>query len=162
MDCVIVLMKYHHHHDNQRFCLIRKQRPAWQKGKLNLPGGKIDPGETPEQAAAREVQEETGFSVYDAPKVLGKIVDGDTTIYCVKASVWYSGGERRASEDEEVLWMDWYQIQDDPNLIPNLRVIIPLMAFGFEGWVITDEDPSFGKATHEFSISVKSDLWDGK
>ena len=31
------------------------------KGNLNFPKGKIEPGETPEQAAAREVLEETGL-----------------------------------------------------------------------------------------------------
>lgn len=31
------------------------------KGNLNFPKGKIEPGESPEQAAAREVHEETGL-----------------------------------------------------------------------------------------------------
>ncbi len=33
-------------------------------GKLDLPGGFIDPGETAEQAAVREIQEELGIEVY--------------------------------------------------------------------------------------------------
>ncbi|MEM7574469.1 MAG: NUDIX domain-containing protein [Bacteroidota bacterium] len=33
----------------------------YRRGYLDLPKGKIDPGETPEQAAIREVQEETGL-----------------------------------------------------------------------------------------------------
>jgi 8-oxo-dGTP diphosphatase len=43
--------------------VIRKNRPAWQAGKLNFPGGKIEAGETPVQAAARELREETGIDV---------------------------------------------------------------------------------------------------
>ena len=41
--------------------LVWKNRPAWQAGKLNGVGGKIEAGETPVQAMNREFAEETGF-----------------------------------------------------------------------------------------------------
>lgn len=40
--------------------LIRKNRPDWQKGKLNGVGGRVEEGETPKQAMEREFSEETG------------------------------------------------------------------------------------------------------
>ena len=46
--------------DRSRVLLIRKNRPAWQAGKLNGLGGKIEPGETPPQAMRREFREEQG------------------------------------------------------------------------------------------------------
>jgi len=50
-----------------RFCgeqvlLLRKQRPAWQNGKLNGVGGKIERGETPMLAMACEWIEEVCLS----------------------------------------------------------------------------------------------------
>ena len=42
--------------------LIRKNRPAWQAGKLNGVGGHIEPGEEPIQAMVREFKEETGLT----------------------------------------------------------------------------------------------------
>ncbi len=44
--------------------LIRKKR-GLGAGKINGPGGKIDPGETPEQCAIREVEEELGVTAGD-------------------------------------------------------------------------------------------------
>lgn len=44
--------------------LIRKLRPAWQAGRLNGVGGKVEFGESPDEAMAREFREETG---HEAP-----------------------------------------------------------------------------------------------
>lgn len=41
---------------------VRKQKPAWQAGFMNGPGGKIEPGEKPTHAMVREFQEETGIA----------------------------------------------------------------------------------------------------
>lgn len=41
--------------------LVRQFRSAVQKMSLELPAGHVDAGETPEQAAVRELEEETGY-----------------------------------------------------------------------------------------------------
>lgn len=41
---------------------VRQYRHGIQKVVLEIPGGVLDEGESPEQAAARELQEETGFA----------------------------------------------------------------------------------------------------
>jgi 8-oxo-dGTP diphosphatase len=49
--------------DKTEVALIRKNKPAWQKGLLNGIGGKIEPGEQPIDAMWREFQEETASYV---------------------------------------------------------------------------------------------------
>ena len=41
--------------------LVKQHRHAAGRELLEIPAGGIDPGETPEQAVLREMQEETGF-----------------------------------------------------------------------------------------------------
>ncbi|RCS23202.1 NUDIX domain-containing protein [Phyllobacterium salinisoli] len=43
-----------------RFLLVERGREPW-KGWLAFPGGRIEAGETPEEAARRELMEETGL-----------------------------------------------------------------------------------------------------
>lgn len=49
--------------DAEWVMLIRKNRPEWQKGKLNGVGGKVEPGESIRQAMVREFQEEAAVRV---------------------------------------------------------------------------------------------------
>ena len=46
----------------QKIVLIRQYRFGTQEVSLEIPGGLIDPGETPRDAAVRELREETGFA----------------------------------------------------------------------------------------------------
>jgi 8-oxo-dGTP pyrophosphatase MutT (NUDIX family) len=43
--------------------LLKERGPDFLIGKLTFPGGKTEPGETPEEAATREMKEEAGLSV---------------------------------------------------------------------------------------------------
>lgn len=55
-----------------RKVVIAKQfRPGPEKVLYELPGGMVDPGETPLEAAKRELREETGYECQDEPVFLG-------------------------------------------------------------------------------------------
>jgi ADP-ribose pyrophosphatase len=54
------------------FILVRQQRPAVERSTLELPAGHVDPGESPLDAARRELEEETGFTP-GRVELLGKL-----------------------------------------------------------------------------------------
>jgi len=47
--------------EDNNVLLVRQYRKAIEKDLLEIPAGGIDPGETPEEAVVREMQEETGY-----------------------------------------------------------------------------------------------------
>lgn len=141
------------------FVIQRKNRPEWQKGRLNFPGGHIEAGEDPVTAAVRELKEETGLEPAPGfkPSLLGKIEAAHDRVYCVHVFVNDQPIVPREGETEVSFFTTYEEVKDDKDLIPNLRVIIPIMQKGLTDWLIWDDEPSWDKLTHTFSITVKSD-----
>ena len=84
--------------------LVEQFRYPMQQSLLELPAGKIDPGESPEETAARELQEEVGFRAGR----LEKLVEFYTTPgFCNELLHLFLAtdlkpGRRAGDEDEEL------------------------------------------------------------
>lgn len=104
--------------------LIEKQRPAWQRGKLNGVGGKIEPGETPEAAMEREFAEEAGVCGLAWERVADLTGPG-FTVYFFAA---FDDRIRlaRTCEEERLIVRPVAEIATAADLIPNLKALIPL------------------------------------
>lgn len=88
----------------------------FRRGVWDLPKGKVDPGESLEAAALREVREEVGIAALRMRRPLGTTVHGyaEGEVYRVKTTYWFlmETPERyfmpEAGEDiEEVAWVPW-------------------------------------------------------
>lgn len=59
--------------DNGNILLVKQYRKALERFMYELPAGRIDPGETPQDAAARELREETGYTASSIEHLLDYI-----------------------------------------------------------------------------------------
>ena len=92
----------------RRILLIRKLRGLGQ-GKINGPGGKIDPGETPMAAAIRETEEEIGVTptgLHKAGELWFDFVDGTepAKLHCVVYRADGIVGEPKETAEAIPLW----------------------------------------------------------
>lgn len=93
-------------HDGERFLACRKKPGKPLEGHWEFPGGKIEPGETPEQALAREIHEELGLKAEVGPKVTTTTYEYDfatielTTFYCTLVD-----GDLRLTDHDDTRWV---------------------------------------------------------
>lgn len=110
---------------NGELAIIAGEKPG-ENGRLRLPGGFLNPRETPEAAVRREVLEETGVSVSDPVYVTSRDTsdwrfegcrDGLITLLF---SCEYAYGPLLSSDDlQNVRWVDLRQVGPTPKFIPS-------------------------------------------
>ena len=123
--------------------LIRKNRPAWQAGRLNGVGGKVEPGERFADAMAREFEEETGLATpahawdqicsIEWPDDAVRVGSAEPSGVAFFRSISAAGGTlagavaSRTDEAVEVWGVQAARLYDE--VIPNLRWLLPLAAY---------------------------------
>lgn len=109
----------------KKVLLINKNRPDWQKGKINGIGGKIERNETPKAAISREVLEETRLVIQKKEwKEMGVHKGKDWNVYIFTTVYKYNPSDAQTMTDEKIAW---YSISRLPNtIISNLTWFIPL------------------------------------
>jgi mutator protein MutT len=83
-----------------RLLLIRRGH-APEAGRWSLPGGRVEPGETDQQAVVREVREETGLSVSCGALVgaLQRPAPGGAVLQIRDYAATVTGGRLAAGDD---------------------------------------------------------------
>jgi 8-oxo-dGTP pyrophosphatase MutT (NUDIX family) len=93
------------HDDRGRILMISdKNGKYW-----SLPKGHLDPGETLEQAAARETKEETGYTVETGRRLPDLTYTHAQTGAPIRVALWEAEivGERSKKADEVSDWLDY-------------------------------------------------------
>ena len=137
---------------------IRKKR-GLGAGKINGPGGKIDPGESAKQAAIREVEEELGITptgVQARGAIDFQFVDG----YAIQVYIFTASGYRGEPQETAEATPVWAFISDMPydEMWADDRLWMPILFAGqtVGGRAIFDEDTLldhhfWGRGSHGFA-----------
>ena len=112
--------------DSRTLLLLRPLSTSWAPGKWGFPGGRIEPGESPRDAAVREAVEETTLEIGQVKPVKLKL-DRNVRAYYTRE---YSGEVEIDYEHDDWAWVH----QDDLSryeLAPHVTEILD--------WIIENE-----------------------
>jgi ADP-ribose pyrophosphatase len=100
--------------DDDSVLMVRQYRYGLGDWKLEFPGGIVDSGESPAEAAVRELQEETGFITADIKALLEVYPDPSMTTQ--KVHVYAARGVKRRSkpalDDGEVIQVQMVNLDE--------------------------------------------------
>lgn len=122
--------------NNNNILLIKKSRGPY-KGKLDLPGGKLEHGEPLLDGLAREINEEAGltaksFTLYDNYSVTVDFTDGEKEISMYHVGLLYVVAVasiddiKETTDEEDSLGAAWHSIAslDSEQLSPFAKKVV--------------------------------------
>jgi 8-oxo-dGTP diphosphatase len=132
---------------DRRVLLIRKKR-GLGAGKINGPGGKLEPGETALESAIREAQEEVGVTPSDLEErgeLHFQFTDG-YSLHCTVFVAHQFAGEPFETVEATPMWFDIDRVpydemwEDDQHWLPQV-----LAGRSFIGWFEFDGEKMLSK-----------------
>ena len=116
--------------DGGRLLAARRSAPPELAGRWELPGGKVEPGETPQDAVVRELREELGIETVVLDRLPGRWPLRPGLVLEVWTARLVSGTPRPLQDHDAVRWvtpaesagLDWLD-PDRPAVAMALRLL---------------------------------------
>lgn len=117
-------------YDQGRLLAARRSAPAELAGRWELPGGKLEPGESPEEALVRELREELGIETEPGERIPGEWPLKPGYVLRVWTARLLSGEPRPLEDHDQLRWLarheldsvDWLD-QDRPAVAEAARLL---------------------------------------
>jgi 8-oxo-dGTP diphosphatase len=111
-----------------RVLAARRTTPPAVAGRWEFPGGKVEPGESPEAAVAREIREELGCVVRVTGWLPGEVPIGERHLLTVALAVLAEGADPDPVEHDALRWLTAAELDDVDWLEPDRPFLPPLRA----------------------------------
>lgn len=139
--------------------LLGEKKKGFGKGKLNGPGGKIEPGETPEQGMIRETREEVGITPTKY-KEMGTVEfvewykgEKQNVIFYLYVATEYEG-KLKESDELKPYWFDLDNIPYD-KMFEDDSYWMPIVLEGNKIQAFFEYDKEWKMVRHEVKIVGK-------
>ena len=114
-----------------RVLAARRTRPLSLRGRWEFPGGKVEPGESPQEALTRELREELGISV----DVGAELVEPDRGTWQISKDLemrlWFAsitdGDPLAGDSHDELKWLDADSLDSVNRLDADQQVLTHLL-----------------------------------
>lgn len=114
---------------DSQLLLLQRASNKVEPGKWGVPGGKLEKGETPEQAAVRELSEETGISVESSSQVryVGALYIRKPTVdyvyHLFKVQVEQMPAISLSNEHENYKWASLKDLEEMPLMTGGQEIL---------------------------------------
>ncbi len=108
-----------------RVLAARRTSPAEAAGRWEFPGGKVEPGETPDDALVREVAEELGCAIEVTSWLPERVAIGERHVLTVGLARLVEG-EPRPHEHDAIRWLGADELDDVDWLDPDRPFLVSL------------------------------------
>lgn len=110
---------------DQRVVMVEQYRKPLEKNLVEVPAGKLEPGEAPEVTAVRELEEETGFTTNHLEYVTSFYTTPgfcDERIYLYYTDKLIPLTEEKALDEDEFLDCETYTMEELDQLVKDERI----------------------------------------
>jgi 8-oxo-dGTP diphosphatase len=110
-----------------RYLAARRTKPDWAAGRWEFPGGKVEPGESDEQALTREIREELGVAIDVGERVPGEWPLHDDLVLHLYVASLVAGDPQPLDHHDELRWLapaefdDVAWLESDRDAVEALR-----------------------------------------
>lgn len=114
------------------YLVARRTRPVDVAGRWEFPGGKVEAGETEEQALIREIREELGVDIEVARRIPGEWPLHDDLVLHLYVARLITGEPAPLEQHDEIRWVTPSQF-DEIDWLESDREAVDALAKGQAG-----------------------------
>lgn len=118
--------------DDGKLVLVEQYRKALERSIVEIPAGKIDPGEEPEKTARRELEEETGYGCEQLTYLQTFATSpgfADEIIHLYVASKLYKVEDKAALDEDEFVSLMEVTVEEAEQMVKNQQIYDAKTAF---------------------------------